>query len=89
MKSINNNKNILFLLGCMMSISSSLAYAQDGASLFYENCARCHRDGPRSVLAPANKLEDILKSGSIRQHRFNLTNEEISIITDYINNKKK
>jgi mono/diheme cytochrome c family protein len=64
-------------------------HAQDGASLFYENCAKCHRDGAQSIQAPVNSLESILTSGTIRQHRFRLTNEELKALITYIEKEKR
>lgn len=88
MNSVNKNNKLKLIFFCTLITGSQTLYAQDGESLFRENCARCHQAGPQSFSAPANKLEQILKSGSIRPHRFSLSVENIKLITDYINQKK-
>ena len=74
------------VIGAIAMFSSQLTVADeliDGQAVFESVCAGCHKT-PLSLQTPAAELVARLESGSVRQHRFELTKAEITLVTSYI-----
>jgi mono/diheme cytochrome c family protein len=54
-----------------------------GKAIFDRLCANCHRT-PTSIKTSATELQMRLSSGAIRQHRFQLSEDELAQVTEYI-----
>lgn len=71
-----------FLTMLLMLISST-ANGTEGDKLFQQYCARCHQTAAAIKTAP-DKIVNVLTSGAIRQHRFNLNDDTLEAIVSYI-----
>jgi len=84
---LNNKKALLIISSLLMNISilasSPLAQADTGADLFRQHCSRCHQSATNIHTAP-DQISNILKAGTIRQHRFTLDDSTIQNIVFYI-----
>ena len=54
-----------------------------GKAIFDRLCANCHQT-PTSIKTSTAELKTRLSSGSIRQHRFQLSDDELVQVTEYI-----
>jgi len=72
-----------------MYIAPAHAELSAGKTIFEEKCTRCHTVGPTQFTAEAGAIQDVLKMGKIRQHRFALTEAQISALLDYIKSTRK
>lgn len=88
---MHNDRNLsvfgTILLGTSMILINQTASASEGASDFQQNCTRCHRSAAQ-FKTPPEQIDSLLKSGSIRQHRFNLDEKTIQDIIAYIKQQK-
>jgi len=75
----------LFCLGFM--VTSPSVTASEGERQFQQHCSRCHQS-PRQLETPADQIFNMLKSGSIRLHRFELDDETIRHIVAYISEQQ-
>jgi cytochrome c553 len=55
-----------------------------GAELFKNSCARCHGPDPRQLKTATDDIAELLKSGSIRRHRFSLSDQDLSTLMAYL-----
>jgi mono/diheme cytochrome c family protein len=76
------------LLPVLYIVSTAYADELQGAKLFQNNCARCHAS-PAGIKADPANIPAILKSGSIRRHRFSLSDDDINTITAYLSAQNK
>jgi mono/diheme cytochrome c family protein len=66
---------------------SPLAQADTGAALFQQHCSRCHQSAT-NINSPSDQINNLLKAGTIRQHRFTLDDSTIQNIVTYINQQR-
>lgn len=69
----------VFLLGTL----NSVALAVTAEELFKNTCASCHHS-PDAVRKSENVISNALTPGIVRKHRFTLTDEEKSILIQYL-----
>lgn len=60
-----------------------------GKTVYDTTCAGCHRSNPAAFKTPPNEVTEVLKSGKIRYHHFNLTDSEIKALVDYLTTLSK
>ncbi len=72
-------------LAVLLSILPAIAMAQPdtGKMLFESRCARCHA-GPASLKTAPNRVAELLRAGTVRQHRFVLSGTQLSAIAEYL-----
>lgn len=61
----------------------AVAQADSGKTLFESRCARCHAD-PASLKTAPDRIAALLRSDQVRQHRFTLSNTQLSAIAEYL-----
>jgi hypothetical protein len=44
----------------------------------------CHDPRPATLKTPADKVPDLLRSGTIRSHRFTLEDADMQALVDYL-----
>ncbi len=84
-------KNITVLAAILHALfvsTSTLAQSSDGAQLFSNNCMQCHRN-PAVIRTNPDDIAALLKTGSIRPHRFRLMDNEIDKIVQYLKINKQ
>jgi len=88
---LKNKKALLIISTLLMNISIlaaiPLAQADTGADLFRQHCSRCHQSATNINAAP-DQISNILKAGTIRQHRFTLDDNSIQNIVTYIKQQR-
>lgn len=72
----------------LLLISNNLYAGSSDNEFFEQTCARCHHSGPDAFHTSPDKIPDLLRSGSIRQHRFSLSEEELEKITVYFSQQR-
>ena len=89
-------KRQLFAFGTLTLLATSTftvavadtAAGPDGAitgkTIYDTTCAGCHRSNPAALKTAPSEVAQILKSGKIRAHHFNLTDSEIKALVDYL-----
>ena len=55
-----------------------------GAAVYDSNCVYCHDPHPATLKTPADKVPDLLRSGTIRSHRFTLEDADMQALVDYL-----
>jgi hydrogenase small subunit len=55
-----------------------------GAAVYDSNCVYCHDPRPATLKTPADKVPDLLRSGTIRSHRFTLEDADMQALVDYL-----
>lgn len=55
-----------------------------GRTLFDEQCSVCHRAGASALHTSAAEIPDLLQSGSIRPHRFQLSDGQLRDLEAYL-----
>ncbi len=61
----------------------AVAQAETGKTLFESNCARCHA-APTGLKTEPDRVAALLRAGTVRQHRFTLSNTQLSAIAEYL-----
>ncbi|MDZ7804263.1 cytochrome c [Thiohalophilus sp.] len=88
---MNNNKALSFFSGIVFGVGfftiNGSVHASDGAGLFQQHCAQCHRSASRIKSAP-EQIAELLNGKTIRQHRFNLDEATVRVIVEYIKQQK-
>ena len=64
------------------------ALALSGADVFEQNCKVCHTAGPASYQSNTQQIAAILTEGSNQYHHFKLTEDEITLVLEYITQQK-
>ncbi len=74
----------VFLTPVMMLPAALAAQAEaEGRSLFETQCARCHA-GPASLKTEVTHVAAKLRGGTVRQHRFTLSETQLNALTEYL-----
>jgi hydrogenase small subunit len=61
----------------------------EGRQLYEDNCVYCHSVDPAEFDTPAQKISDLLRSGSIRSHRkLEFSDDQLTILENYISSEK-
>ncbi len=55
-----------------------------GRNLFDQQCSVCHRSGAGALRTPAAEIPALLQSGSIRTHRFQLSDGQLKDLEAYL-----
>lgn len=71
------------VLFAMMLPAAAAAQAESGQALFETRCARCHAN-PAGLKTVPTRVAGVLRDGSVRQHRFTLSDVELKALTDYL-----
>ena len=66
--------------------AASQVEAADGEALFEGNCVYCHTPEPTAFRTPVAKIPELLRSGRVGAHRFELTDAQLKSLTDYLAN---
>jgi mono/diheme cytochrome c family protein len=77
-----------FLLMLALPATSFAADVGKGQTAFQSTCVRCHTAGPTGLKTPPGDLAAVLKSGTIRKHRFMLSDTDIEDLTAYVESTK-
>ncbi|MFO8024650.1 c-type cytochrome [Thiohalophilus sp.] len=77
--------SILCSIGIMFSTPA--VSAAEGKHLFQQHCSRCHQT-PAKLTTPPDQLPELLRSDTIRPHRFELDDEALRHIVAYINQER-
>jgi mono/diheme cytochrome c family protein len=72
------------LLLLALPAAAFAADASKGQAVFQSNCVRCHSGGPVALKTQPGDLAAVLKSGTIRKHRFMLGDADIEDLTAYV-----
>ena len=64
------------------------ALALPGADVFEQKCKVCHTAGPASYQSNTQQIAAILTEGSNQYHHFKLTENEVSLVLEYITQQK-
>lgn len=64
------------------------AGAGPGQALFERQCQPCHRGGPATLDTPASDIATVLRGGTIRPHRFQLDDNQLRELQDYLTEVK-
>ncbi|MGD8783210.1 MAG: hypothetical protein PVF28_05030 [Thioalkalispiraceae bacterium] len=89
---MRKNNTLVFL--SLLLISNGImglslpANASDGAKLFQQQCSRCHQSADR-IKTPPDQVGAKMRSGGIRQHRFNLDDTSLDSIVEYLKQQSK
>jgi hypothetical protein len=75
-------------LAGLLLISNNLYADSRYSEFFQQTCARCHHSGPDAFRTSPDKIPDLLRSGSIRQHRFSLSEEELEKLMVYFSQQQ-
>lgn len=73
----------ILLFNTMVLFNTPPAFASNGDKLFQQHCSRCH-SSPERIKTPSNQINPVLKSETIRTHRFTLDEPTIQSIIEYI-----
>ncbi len=68
---------------------SAHAEPSSGQQIFMEKCIRCHGSGPIQFTSDSDAIQNTLKKGNIKQHRFSLTDGNIASLLEYIASIRK
>lgn len=73
-------------LGLLMTWAAAVCPADvsTGRTLFDNTCMRCHRSGPAGFDTPVEAMPDVLGSGTIRAHRFQLSDSQLQALVEYL-----
>ena len=85
---LNNITRLIVLVSSLSFTSYATADSNSDAQLFNTTCARCHTSAA-NIKTDIAHVPAILRSGSVRQHRFTLSDSEIDIIIQYLSALKK
>lgn len=55
-----------------------------GRLLFERQCSDCHRAGPGALRTPVAQIPALLKAGTVRRHRFSLTEDQLQELAAYL-----
>jgi len=70
------------LLCCTVAACADDTTVSAGHTLFEQNCQRCHGATP-AFKTRADELAGFLRAGTVRPHRFTLSNVELEQIAAY------
>ena len=76
------------ILAGLLFISSNLYAGSSDNEFFQKTCACCHFSGADSFRTSPDKIPDLLRSGSIRQHGFSLSEEELEKLKVYFSQQQ-
>ncbi|TCV80098.1 hypothetical protein EDC63_13011 [Sulfurirhabdus autotrophica] len=68
---------------------SAHAESSSGQQIFKERCTQCHASGPIQFTSDNDAIQNTLKTGNIKQHRFTLTDGNIASLLEYIASIRK
>jgi len=71
------------LLCCTIAARADDAIASPGRTLFEQNCQRCHGATP-TFKTRADELAGFLRAGTVRPHRFTLSDAELEQLAAYV-----
>ena len=71
------------LLG-VQTLLPACADPSAGRALFEQQCQQCHRAGASALRTPVADIPAKLKSGSIRPHRFQLSDNQLRDLEAYL-----
>jgi mono/diheme cytochrome c family protein len=64
--------------------AGTVADAAAGRQVYEATCARCHGPTPIQFSTEPDALGEFLQSGSVRSHRFSLSETEIEALVRYV-----
>ena len=77
-------RSITYILCVLLLITlNSAAMAITAEDLFNNNCASCHRT-PEAIRKSEAVISNALKPGAVRKHHFILSEEEKTILIQYL-----
>lgn len=62
--------------------------AQRGAAVYDKQCASCHGSTPARLKTPPDEVPALLRSGTVRAHRFSLADADMQALLDYLKTPK-
>ena len=71
------------ILTTLLLLISFTANSAEGDKLFQQYCARCHQTATAIKTSP-DEIMPLLKSGTIRPHRFSIDDDTLEAIVSYI-----
>jgi hydrogenase small subunit len=65
------------------------ASAQRGAAVYDKQCASCHGSTPAKLKTPVDEVPALLRSGTVRSHRFDLADADKQALLEYLKASQK
>ncbi|MCW8956468.1 MAG: hydrogenase small subunit [Gammaproteobacteria bacterium] len=71
------------------AIIDTAAAISDGRDVYNNHCVYCHNNDPAKLRTPVDKIPELLNSDAVRAHRFNLDDEMVKTLVEYIKESRK
>ena len=83
---VTANRVMAIILIAMVTCPNAVALS--GAEVFEQKCKVCHTAGPASYQSNTQQIAAILTEESNQYHHFKLTENEVSLVLEYISQQK-
>lgn len=67
---------------------AAAAGAESGRALYESNCVYCHGGDPAGLSTPPDQVPEVLRSGNVRAHRFELDEADLRALVDFLKEPK-
>lgn len=74
--------------GSFYAQTTPAAGAESGRALYEGNCVYCHGGEPAKLSTPPDGVPELLRSGSVRAHRFELDDADLRALVEFLKEAK-